>query len=114
MGELSIMKPFPRTNGPNMNESTNLNWSRGTWRGLPPYADAGGGVAGEAPVIWGDRAVRHPRSTTGTGTAPKGAWSATWPQESSSVLRSRCRISTLEVWPWGQRRLTSRSVSRKP
>ena len=48
-GETQYYEAISRTNGPNLNQP---RWISETWKGQPPYADAGGGVAGEAPVIW--------------------------------------------------------------
>ena len=51
-GETQYYEAISRTNGPNLVDYTGQVIEDLSWRGLPPYADAGGGVAGEAPVIW--------------------------------------------------------------
>ena len=50
-GETQYYEAISRTNGPNLAHTGQVIEDL-SWRGLPPYADAGGGVAGEAPVIW--------------------------------------------------------------
>ena len=50
-GETQYYEAISRTNGPNLADLGQVLRAH-SWRGLPPYADAGGGVAGEAPVIW--------------------------------------------------------------
>ena len=50
-GETQYYEAISRTNGPNLAHTGQVLRAH-SWRGLPPYADAGGGVAGEAPVIW--------------------------------------------------------------
>ena len=55
-GKTQNYEAISRTNGPNLKDIARgwPSWISGTfsWRGLPPYADAGGSAAGEAPVIW--------------------------------------------------------------
>ena len=51
-GETQHYAAISRTNGPNLGRAGKRLFKAFSWRTLPPYADAGGGVAGEAPVIW--------------------------------------------------------------
>ena len=77
-GETQEYEAISRTvSGPTLNERLyRVQNGQASWTTLPPYAESGGGVAGEAPVIW----------VIELYVTPFDRWGETWESSEGSVV----------------------------
>ena len=77
-GQAPSYQAISRTaSGPTLNDvSYRVQIGQASWTTLPPYAEGGGGVAGEAPVIW----------VIELYVTPFDRWGETWESPEGSVV----------------------------